>query len=1659
MSRTLQDQFIDDEEEETCPLCVEEFDLDDKNFKPCPCGYQICHFCWNNIKNQMNGLCPACRRPYEDKNVQFQAITPEEMVAYKARQAQRQKRSQAALQKEKQKAEADHLSRKHLAGMRVVQKNLVYVTGLSPSSQEDQLLQTLRGEQFFGQYGKIVKIVVSKAKDPSHPASIGVYVTYERKEDAQSCITAVNNSKNGDRTLRAQFGTTKYCSAYLRGETCTNRQCMFLHEPGEANESYSRADLSALNTGSTQHGGSKPPPPQSQQPVASAAQPMERQGSDQSHPSPANRPALPSTASWASRPLQQPSRNESRSTSGAMESPAPVHATPAPAAAPAQPEPVPQPAQIVASPVTAQAPPKQPRPQKPSSSSLLLELIKDFNVDDFKFTFNNAAVSQADMDIITNYPPLFDVNGGAKRRLRRQREEEQRRIEQEAQSFQQESSVDPEDNPEMSGSLQLGGEPEERQTLGQSATAMRPSGIDSTLDPRFQFGNVSSPLSSDRGLTPQQHQQLLLQTMKSNEQGSYLGNAHQAGTFQQPTNPPGHQRNVSRFSFANDTASASASVKPVANAKLLNQQSSIMPQVGGFGNNQQQQFYTSNVQGPPPGLKTTGTPPVSGGMTFGQGHGFATGGLQYGVNAPGRNANEEMMRNLLRGGGRDGVAANRESFSAITSPLNHYSAAAPSAYTQQQQQQQQSSSMYTTGPQQPGAYANSVFSDGEKSANNSTSGRGKKKSKKHGRQGHGNTSSASSGFDVASADTHMLQTRFQAAAGLGGGPGGAAAGGAGGAGGMYNPSSSIGYMHGGGTGAAAYGDDADFPALPPSRQTSINLPDNITNALGASVGSSRHSTPPVPPGFKAPAAITEMSRTSTPTIPPGFAGKVPSALPTLDDDGTLSRPGSRPVSRAGLKRQASSQHIEPVVPLRPGTPRGPISRPGTPGRVVGGVGGEVKVGALDETPTKPAKSGVVGKSGTTSSSSGEGEKQAESVKQVKAEGASVRPAPAAGEPKQKQPAHENKVPTAKAASAESRRPVASEPPAPKPRPVATTEHQHQVIPPTTTAATTAKPRKSSGPMGVQPSSKGQATVQASDAKAAPVTPSKPEAKKEDKRKHPGKLDITAAVIKRDEGPAVTTKPTAADASTPAKAQRSVSQATSLASKPESPSVASPSVKSAPRTLRVVQTPNADAPPPPSFPTTGLPTPSIPAAGKMPSRQPSVASINPPGTPSSEQVSMSDNISVASTSMSRASSPHPLPGGAASRVGSAPVREKTKSQLKKERQERSKISEDVKGEGNGAVTSIAEEPAQEAILSRKKKSKKEKEVRPPRAAKAGAAAATDTAETTPTASRPPSPLQKPAIAEAVKERPITPAKPSTPTKAPVPSAPVKTPVQTAPPPPMPSPHELSPPPTPTLTAASLFAELKTQSPEIQKCIDSLFRTPTSTQLKPNQPLTPKDLYNPAFWKADFKINLTKDEVDALLKGTIPAINYGGQDGRVWDRGMITQSGSHLRALTEELESRFLDLEQALREMPEDLRFRPSKPQNEIKFPAADLEALKRGFDNFAARGPSVMEQMVQDGSTIRKGAFLVDEASKYINEFVMPPATPPSSAGGTRGGGQQGQQGQQQGQAGGGAVGEEVVAPSLEIAERQLLDARRLAEENEGRLRKLIKRNKKLLGLG
>ncbi|EON99800.1 putative general negative regulator of transcription subunit 4 protein [Phaeoacremonium minimum UCRPA7] len=254
-----QDTFFE-EEDDTCPLCIEEFDLSDRNFRPCPCGYQVCQFCFNNIRNNMNGLCPACRRPYDEKTIQWKMVTAEEVAEYKANvQKNRKKRAEVQGQKETQKRDTEKESRKNLVGIRVVQKNLVYVTGLTPTVREDELLKTLRQPQFFGQYGNIQKISISnrKTSDGQHQ-SLGIYVTFEKKEDAARCIQAVNGSQNGDRVLKAQLGTTKYCSAWLRHEQCTNRQCMFLHELGDEEDSYTRQDLSSLNSINSQRPTSNP---------------------------------------------------------------------------------------------------------------------------------------------------------------------------------------------------------------------------------------------------------------------------------------------------------------------------------------------------------------------------------------------------------------------------------------------------------------------------------------------------------------------------------------------------------------------------------------------------------------------------------------------------------------------------------------------------------------------------------------------------------------------------------------------------------------------------------------------------------------------------------------------------------------------------------------------------------------------------------------------------------------------------------------------------------------------------------------------------------------------------------------------------------------------------------------------------------------------------------------------------------------------------------------------------------------------------------------------------------------------------------------------------------------------------------------------------------
>lgn len=82
--------------------------------------------------------------------------------------------------------------------------------------------RNLNKTEYFGQYGNLKKIVVNtshiyKPKGSSEP-SYGAYVTYSDPSEAALAILGIEQLNMDNRLLRASFGTTKYCSFFLKGQ-------------------------------------------------------------------------------------------------------------------------------------------------------------------------------------------------------------------------------------------------------------------------------------------------------------------------------------------------------------------------------------------------------------------------------------------------------------------------------------------------------------------------------------------------------------------------------------------------------------------------------------------------------------------------------------------------------------------------------------------------------------------------------------------------------------------------------------------------------------------------------------------------------------------------------------------------------------------------------------------------------------------------------------------------------------------------------------------------------------------------------------------------------------------------------------------------------------------------------------------------------------------------------------------------------------------------------------------------------------------------------------------------------------------------------------------------------------------------------------------------
>ncbi|EFE38152.1 hypothetical protein TRV_07199 [Trichophyton verrucosum HKI 0517] len=615
------------------------------------------------VATSEEGRCPNCRRVYDESSIQYRVPDVDE---FKADLALKHRKAAAAKRKEAEKREIEASSRKNLAGVRVVQKNLVYVIGLNPTIRDENLLlQTLRGDQYFGQYGDIDKIVLSKAKPGGNPnQGIGVYVTFARKIDAATCIAAVDGSPNGDRVLRRQdlLSMNSISSQRYPSNGSSSAISQAPNQPTQR-PSPAISHARAVNA------------PNTQWPAVKDDGGVRSSSTDSS--------ALPSSASWANRDsLAQRTRRESIAASRSSPSPKPTNEQLASRPVNGYGKDSQRTAEQLNTTSDSAGPSEQSntarRPESPSPTMIFDKLVKAVNSPEFRFHFSTEAVPDNELVFIENHPSLIDPYGGVKRRAMREKAEQERA----KHALDGKLQVPAEEENLESGSSQLGGEPEDVhggvgvpgrhqrepqsaiQPPSQQATDNN-SVVGSPVPNSHQFQNINV---NARNLSQLQQQQLMLLKSAGGQQHNIMDlQANTAsGTFDQNArtfqnqmaglnNIPGHTRQSSRFSFAYDVNSKNPSGRLVGSQGPMMQSSSPNPlSIPTTQHNLGNQYFVSGIQGPPPGLKSAGTPPVSGGGMFAQGHGFTStmnNNLGLGTKQDG---NADLMREIIRARGTAG---------------------------------------------------------------------------------------------------------------------------------------------------------------------------------------------------------------------------------------------------------------------------------------------------------------------------------------------------------------------------------------------------------------------------------------------------------------------------------------------------------------------------------------------------------------------------------------------------------------------------------------------------------------------------------------------------------------------------------------------------------------------------------------------------------------------------------------------------------------------------------------------------------------------------------------------------------------------------------------------------------------------------------------------
>ena len=97
---------------------------------------------------------------------------------------------------------------------------------------------------------KLILCLVGVIQFKSDISTLRIFIAQKNRyrlvqEDTLACILALDGFYMDGRNIRSSYGTSKYCSAFIKNVRCNNPECTYLHQMGRIEDTFTKQEIQA----------------------------------------------------------------------------------------------------------------------------------------------------------------------------------------------------------------------------------------------------------------------------------------------------------------------------------------------------------------------------------------------------------------------------------------------------------------------------------------------------------------------------------------------------------------------------------------------------------------------------------------------------------------------------------------------------------------------------------------------------------------------------------------------------------------------------------------------------------------------------------------------------------------------------------------------------------------------------------------------------------------------------------------------------------------------------------------------------------------------------------------------------------------------------------------------------------------------------------------------------------------------------------------------------------------------------------------------------------------------------------------------------------------------------------------------------------------------